>query len=173
MSTVHGPNSSHNDNTGENRRAAATIQVTICTMVMTAGLAIIAGEGAVTTFYLEHRTLQSWAAFALIAAAFAVVGSFVVGGRGLSDLSSGGYDGNWDIFKVSNAFNIQAILCLIAALLVVFGVAFGTRPIETKPQTSPQQMQDRLNRDEARLRIMQRQIETLKATTAKSRSTHF
>ena len=114
-------------------RAAANIQVTIATYVMTAGLAILAAEAGLVTFYLEHRSLHAWALCALILAALLVIAGFIVGGQALNALSVSGYYGEWDIFAVGNGFNVQALLNLIAALLVVVAVAFGSSPIAGAP----------------------------------------
>ena len=111
----------------EDQRAAATIQVSISSFVLTAGLAIIAAEGALFTFYLDKRIIEPLGIAALILTPVFVVASFIAGGTAMNKLSTSGYGGTWNIQDVGRLFNAQAILTLLAVVGIMLSV-LGTRP---------------------------------------------
>ena len=121
--------------TADAARAAANIQVTICSYVLTAGLAVIAAEAGLGTFYLEHRSLALWAAIALGVAPVLVIIGFILGGSALNAISEDGYDGKWDTFyDVSGKFNWQATCTLVGALMVLVVAVWGSTPTDVGAQ---------------------------------------
>jgi len=150
--------------TADDVRAAANIQVTIANLVMTAGLAIIAAEAGITTFYLEHRNLQMWAEVLLIIAAILVIAGFILGGKALNNLSVKGYYGDWSIFRVADLFNAQAVVNLIAALLVVFAVSLGSSPIiDTKEEARLRVMEQAISHADGQIQLLKRELNALRA----------
>lgn len=137
--------------------------VTISNLVMTAGLAIIASEAGITTFYLEHRNLQMWAEVLLIVAAILVIGGLILGGNALNTLSVKGYYGDWSIFRVADFFNAQAVANLIAALLVVFAVALGSSPItDTKEEARLRVMERAISHADGRIQLLERELNSVR-----------
>jgi hypothetical protein len=144
----------------EDQRAAAAIQVSISSFVLTAALAVIAAEGALVTFYLDKRVIDWPGIVALALTPALVVASFIAGGLGLNQLSKNGYSGTWNITAASAQFNWQAIFTLLAACGIIASV-LGTH---AKPDAKDQgERIMRLNNELYRVKQRLVHIETLRA----------
>ena len=155
--------------TAEDKRAAASLQASISSFVFTAALAIIAAEGALITFYFEHRIILWFGTFALFATPILVVLSFIAGGKGISKLSVRGYAGDWDPKSVSGTFNAQAWFTLLAAIGIVVSV-WGTAA-----KSEPKDIEQRLTRMNDRLYVVDQALHRLGKKTpvaTKAHATH-
>jgi hypothetical protein len=87
--------------------------VTLSGQLMTASLAMIAVEGAFTTFALDKRVTPSWFPFIVGAAVLLFVFSIVAGGAGISALSKAGHEGDWNLDRGKADFRRQTVSCLL------------------------------------------------------------
>jgi magnesium-transporting ATPase (P-type) len=147
--------------TDEDVRAAAGIQVTICTFVMTAGLAIIAGATALTTYYLQFRYVETLTVSLLMIVISVAVAGFVVGGKALQKLSVSGYHGNWRIFDTSHLFDAQALLTLLSVLLFILSFVFVVRAPIASQNDQASNLATRLTRAERDLATLRASINSL------------
>jgi hypothetical protein len=127
--------------TNDDQRQAAVLKVGTSNYVGTATLAVLAGGVALFT-YIQ----QNFKAFGVVygftaAAAFLLIASFVVGGKGASEMANNLAKGEWGEdtkIKVLNlefkAFNWQAILTLLGTLALIIGTVVGTSSHQTTKQ---------------------------------------
>ena len=110
--------------TPDDERAAASIYTSLSSYVITASLGVIAAQAALATFVLDKRDHLLWFDLWMVAGLIASVLSIVLGGRGIADIASDGFDGEWTLKpKGGDLFNYQAIFCLLGmALLLMFAL---------------------------------------------------
>ena len=96
--------------TPDDERAAASIYTSLSSYVITASLGVIAAQAALATFVLDKRDHLLWFYIWMISGLVASVLSIVLGGRGIADIASDGFDGEWTLKpKGGDLFNYQAI----------------------------------------------------------------
>jgi hypothetical protein len=143
--------------TPEDQRNAATIYTSLSSYVMMASLGVIAGDVALTTFILDKREHLCWFYVWLVAGLLSSVISIVLGGRGIRDIASAGFDGSWSLRPKSNYFNSQASLCLLGILFLVFCLFCG------KPKTGPAEPSADMLQLNVAVTRLQSEVDDLKA----------
>lgn len=150
----------------EDVREAANMRASISTYVSTVALAVLGAEGALYTYYLEHRLVAPWATGAFIVAALAIVVSIFLGGKGTNTLSSRGYYGDWDIFALAGTFSAQSLFALLSVVLLAAVMFWGTGPLPPPKADTAANLLRRLNNQQyaQKLQILQlqRQLRALR-----------
>ena len=115
----------------EDRRSAANLAVTLSGLVVTAALAVLGAQAVVVTFVIDRRDDLLGFYAVSVCGMVALVASIVLGGRGIWEIVSGGFDGAWRVTTQHGKFNFQAILALVGAILVATSAFLG----DPKPPT--------------------------------------
>jgi hypothetical protein len=128
--------------TNNDERQAAVIKVGISNYVGTATLAVLAGGVALFT-YIQQNFKSSGVFYGFTAAAaFLLITSFVVGGKGAAEMANELAEGRWkkdtEIIAFFNwkimAFDWQAILTLLGTLALIIATVVGTSSHQTTKQ---------------------------------------
>jgi hypothetical protein len=149
--------------TPDDERAAASIYTSLSSYVITASLGVIAAQAALATFVLDKRDHLLWFYIWMVAGLIASVVSIVLGGRGIADIASEGFDGEWTLKpKGGDLFNYQAIFCLLGMALLLCSLFSGTPKVESSPVTQEiQQLKDTVQK-------LQIQVDTLRSQVSKA-----
>jgi predicted NodU family carbamoyl transferase len=118
-------NPSHASGSIEDHRQASSLATSLSTYVATATLALLGAQAVIATFVVDKRT--HLLAFYVVSgfAAAALILSIIFGGLGAYELISAGRSGDWRISTRHRKFNVQSLLALIGALLVVLSAFLG------------------------------------------------
>jgi hypothetical protein len=110
----------------ENTRLAASLKVGISNYVASASLAVLAGALALYT-YITQNFSPPWTFYAfMLAAGLALVASIYVGGDG-ADLTVARVAKDEWTNQATWQFPTQALLTLVALVLVILGTAIGAK----------------------------------------------
>lgn len=111
--------------TPEDARAASSLVTTLSGFVITAALAVLGAQAVVATFVIDRREhLTAFYAVSAVGAA-ALVLSIIFGGLGIDEIVVAGASGNWKYRTNGGKFNIQSILALVGAILVMASAFLG------------------------------------------------
>jgi hypothetical protein len=111
--------------TPDDRRAASSLVTTLSGYIMTAALAVLGAQAVLATFVIDRREhLTSFYVVGGFGAA-ALIGSIIVGGKGVGEMIGAGARGDWKIKTRGDKFNIQAYLALIGTILVIASAFLG------------------------------------------------
>jgi hypothetical protein len=116
----------------ENQRAAINVKISLASNLITVALAFIGAQGAITVFVLDKRENLTWFYAAELASFLVLAISIVFGGRGIAKAYRDGYSGNWSLAD-GGCFNVQSVLCIVGAALVLLSSMLGTRRVEAAP----------------------------------------
>ncbi len=154
--------------TPDDERAAATIYTSLSSYVITASLGVVAAQAALATFVLDKRDHLLWFYIWMVAGLIASVVSIVLGGRGIADIASEGFDGEWTLKpKGGDLFNYQAIFCLLGMALLLCSLFSGSTKVESSPVTQEiQQLKDTVQKLQTQVDSLQSQVS--KAAEVKS-----
>ena len=149
--------------TPDDERAAASIYTSLSSYVITASLGVIAAQAALATFVLDKRDHLLWFYICMVSGLIASVVSIVLGGRGIADIASEGFDGEWTLKpKGGDLFNYQAIFCLLGMALLLCSLFSGTPKVKSSPVTQGiQQLKDMVQN-------LQIQVDTLRTQVSKA-----
>jgi outer membrane murein-binding lipoprotein Lpp len=149
--------------TPDDERAAASIYTSLSSYVITASLGVIAAQAALATFVLDKRDHLLWFYICMVSGVIASVVSIVLGGRGIADIASEGFDGEWTLKpKGGDLFNYQAIFCLLGMALLLCSLFSGSTKVESSPVTQEiQQLKDTVQK-------LQLQVDTLRSQVSKA-----
>ena len=149
--------------TPDDERAAASIYTSLSSYVITASLGVIPAQAALATFVLDKRDHLLWFYIWMVSGLIASVVSIVLGGRGIADIASDGFDGEWTLKpKGGDLFNYQAIFCLLGLALLLGSLFSGTPKVESSPVTQEiQQLKDTVQK-------LQLQVDTLQTQVSKA-----
>ena len=149
--------------TPDDERAAASIYTSLSSYVITASLGVIAAQAALATFVLDKRDHLLWFYICMVAGLIASVVSIVLGGRGIADIASDGFDGEWTLKpKGGDLFNYQAIFCLLGMALLLCSLFSGSTKVESSPVTQEiQQLKDTVQK-------LQLQVDALRTQVSKA-----
>jgi hypothetical protein len=137
--------------TMEDKRTAVSLWVTLSSQVMGATLALIAVEGAFTTFVLDKRLPPFWFFILVPATLLALIVSILNGGVGISKMTKEGSAGNWCLNIGAPYFKRQTFLCLLGVVLF-FVSLFCSGP--TKEETQAKEfkaLQDKIEKQDLQL----------------------
>jgi hypothetical protein len=109
----------------EDPRTAASLVTTLSGLVITATLAVIGAQAVIATFVIDRR--DNLTAFYVVSGVglLALVLSVIVGGKGIYEIIEGGAGGDWKISTKRRKFEIQSLLALGGAMLVVASAFLG------------------------------------------------
>src|SRR4051812_3987035 len=93
---------------GEEKRAAASMEVTLSSQVITAALAVMAVEGAFVTYVLDKRLPGAAFYILTVLSALLLIFSIINGGVGVRRLTEAGFKGEWASNDASNCFGRQS-----------------------------------------------------------------
>jgi len=139
--------------TAEDERNAANIYASLSSYVITAALGVIAAQATLAVFVLDKRDHLFWFYLWMICGVGATVLSIIFGGRGVASIASSGFGGTWTLKPKGDLFNLQALLCLLGIVCLLFSLFSGS----TKPENpsskneidllnkSAQTLQDQIN----------------------------
>ncbi len=149
--------------TPDDERAAASIYTSLSSYVITASLGVIAAQAALATFVLDKRDHLLWFYLWIVSGLIASVVSIVLGGRGIADIASDGFDGEWTLKpKGGDLFNYQAIFCLLGMALLLCSLFSGSPKVENSPVTQEiQQLKDTVQK-------LQLQVDSLRSQVSKA-----
>jgi hypothetical protein len=99
--------------TDEDRRAAATMTVSLSTQLITAVLAILAAEGAYITFVLGNRIVNGIFYLLAVLTFLSFVLSIYFGGSGLHTSRVAVYSGRWNLQTGMGSFSRQTAAALV------------------------------------------------------------
>jgi hypothetical protein len=109
----------------EDQRAAVTIQVGLSSAIVTATLAVLGAQGAIAVFVMDKRE-HLWLFYTVSVVAWGfLMGSMLVGGKGIAAAYKSGFDGNWRVQSPNGEFVKQVWLALVGVTLVVLSTACG------------------------------------------------
>jgi hypothetical protein len=109
----------------EDKRAASSLATTLSGFVITAALAVLGAQAVVATFVIDRRDHLGSFYGVSAAAAAALVLSIIFGGLGIDEIIAAGAGGNWKHRTTGGKFNIQSILALVGAILVMASAFLG------------------------------------------------
>ena len=103
----------------EDKRLAATIKTTLAGALIAATFAVIGVQAVLAVFVMDKR--QNLVAFAVvqIVAAILVIGSALLGAKGIATVYKDGHAGTWNLTAGKGFFSGQAIAGILGLLLVV------------------------------------------------------
>ena len=111
--------------TADDKRAASNLVTTLSGFVITAALAVLGAQAVVATFVIDRREHLTWFYVVSGFGAAALVLSIIVGGLGIDEIVAAGARGEWKHRTRGGKFNIQSILALIGAILVMASAFLG------------------------------------------------
>lgn len=111
--------------TDEDRREASSLATTLSSYVITAALAVLGAQAVITTFVMDKREGLTWFYVISGLGAACLIGSVILGGRGIWEIVGNGFEGNWDINPRNQKFNVQALLALAGTIFVVASAFLG------------------------------------------------
>src|SRR5438105_15293131 len=117
--------------TPEDLRAAINIKASLASNLITVALAFIGAEGGIGVFVLDKREHLAWFYLAAAAAVVALALSVCFGGSGIAKAYRDGFEGKWEL-RDQGRFNVQSILCLLGAGLVVISAMLGSAKTEVQ-----------------------------------------
>jgi hypothetical protein len=149
-----------NITTPEDKRSAATIYTSLSSYVITASLGIIAAQAALATFVLDKRDYLLWFYIWMVSGLIASVVSIVLGGRGIAEIASEGFDGEWTLKpRGGDLFNYQAIFCLLGMVLLLCSLFSGSPKVESPSVTEEiRQLKDTVQKLQIQVDSLQTQI---------------
>jgi hypothetical protein len=110
----------------DDKRAAIAFSVTLSGQLVTAGLAMMAVEGAFVSYALGSRIIGTSFVVAAAIAALMFISSIFMAGKGITAARNAGFQGNWDLAAGKTRFNLQATFLLLGLTsLVVMFLASG------------------------------------------------
>jgi hypothetical protein len=153
----------------EDKRAAASMEVTLSSQVITAALAVMAVEGAFITYVLDKR--QPGAAFYILTvlSALLLIFSILNGGVGVKRLTEAGFKGEWGSNDASNCFGRQSLACLAGVLLLFFAVVFGGATKEDDAAKDLRALRGRLQAAESKNGEFASQLDELRSKSEELR----
>ncbi len=110
---------------GEDARAAAGLVVSLSSYVVTAALAVLGAQAVVVTFILDKRTHLMPFYITTGLGGLALISSVIVGGWGIYEIAVAGAKGRWTVRTKGGKFNMQSVLALLGAILVVTSAFLG------------------------------------------------
>lgn len=113
------------DGSAEDQRAASNLVTTLSGYLITAALAVLGAQAVVATFVIDRRQhLTLFYAVSSAGTLFLVL-SVVLGGAGIYEIVSDGFQGRWKIETIRGKFNVQALLVLSGTVFVVWSAFLG------------------------------------------------
>jgi outer membrane murein-binding lipoprotein Lpp len=149
--------------TPEDERAAASIYTSLSSYLITASLGVIAAQAALATFVLDKRDHLFWFYVWMVSGLIASVVSIVLGGRGIADIASEGFEGEWTLKpKGGDLFNYQAICCLLGMVLLLFSLFSGSTKAESPALTQQiQQLNDTVQKLQTEVDSLRTQVQKM------------
>jgi hypothetical protein len=102
----------------EDQRAAVGFSITLSSQLIAASMAMLAVEAAYLWYALASRSPRTGFVISAGLAALAILLSIFVAGKGITKARNAGFKGNWDLDAGKEQFNFQAILLLLAILML-------------------------------------------------------
>lgn len=118
-------NSARPTGSADDLRAASNLTTTLSGYLITAALAVLGGQAIVVTFVIDKRNqLEAFYAVSAVGTA-SLVCSIILGGAGIYEIVHAGARGEWKVSTKGGKFNLQAVLALLGAVLVVASAFLG------------------------------------------------
>jgi|SRR5687767_4174798 len=109
----------------EDQRTAVSLWVTLSSQVIAATLALIALQGAFTTFVLDKRE-PSFSFYLIVVVTFLLfIFSILSGGVGIDKMTVKGSTGTWNLDTGRPYFRRQTVVCLLGVLLFFLSLFFS------------------------------------------------
>jgi hypothetical protein len=107
------------------RRAASSLVTTLSSYIITAALAVLGAQAALTAFVIDKR--EHLTPFYVVGGlgTAALVGSIIAGGTAVYEIIVAGAQGDWKIKTRGGTFNLQASLALVGTILVIASAFLG------------------------------------------------
>jgi hypothetical protein len=137
--------------TMEDKRTAVSLWVTLSSQVMGATLALIAVEGAFTTFVLDKRLPPFWFYLIVTLTLLLFIVSILNGGAGISRMTREGEAGRWGLDVGAPYFKRQTLLCLLGVLLFFASLFFSGPTKEESQAAEIKTLQDKTQKQELQL----------------------
>jgi nitrogen fixation/metabolism regulation signal transduction histidine kinase len=106
-------------------RAASGLVVSLSSYVMTATLAVLGAQAVVATFVIDKRKDLTAFYIVSVAGTLVLILSIILGGQGMDEIIKSGARGAWKVRTSGRKFNLQSILALLGAILVVISAFLG------------------------------------------------
>lgn len=136
----------------EDKRTAVSLWVTLSSQVMGATLALIAVEGAFTTFVLDKR-LPPFLFYILVPGTLLLfIVSILNGGAGISRMTREGSAGTWSLDVGAPYFKRQTFLCLLGVVLFFASLFFSGPTKEESTAKEVKELQQTIQTQDAQLK---------------------
>ena len=168
------------DKSNEDKRAACGMVVALSGAVMTAALAVLAGQVTFAAFSFDKGKYQALTTIRRriflilnLGSVMFLVGSIIAGGRGIAILYKAGFTGLWELASSGNNFETQTDLCLLGLVSVIMLVAVGVsqRSGNSEPQLLPHH-HERLDDLDRRLCCLESKLKSLDHFENELKSAH-
>jgi hypothetical protein len=146
----------------EDKRTAVSLWVTLSSQVMGATLALIAVEGAFTTFVLDKRLPPFWFYLLVTATLLLLIVSILNGGVGISKMTKEGSAGNWCLNVGAPYFKRQTFLCLLGVVLFFASLFFSGPTKEESQATEVKTLQEKMQKQELQMNAAQSELQGLR-----------
>lgn len=102
----------------DDQRAAVGFSVTLSSQLIAASMAMLAVEAAYLWYAMASRSPRIGFVIFAGLGALAILASIFVAGKGITNARNAGFDGQWNLAAGKQQFNLQAILLLLAILML-------------------------------------------------------
>lgn len=153
----------------EDKRTAVSLWVTLSSQVMGATLALIAVEGAFTTFVLDKRLPPFWFYLLVTLTLLLFIVSILNGGAGISRMTREGEAGRWSLAVGSPYFKRQTFLCLLGVVLFFASLFFSGPTKEESQATEVKTLQEKMQKQELQLNVALSELQALRSDLSSSK----
>lgn len=140
----------------EDRRTAAGITVELSGQLMGASLAALGVAIAAWTYLADKRECGGLFLALCIGSFVSFVASIFVAGKGITAVRNQGFEGVWNKETAKHMFGFQAVLCLLALVLFLGSVFFGSKPKADESDERVRKLELRIEKLENDLAAKQR-----------------
>ncbi|MBW7884482.1 MAG: hypothetical protein H3C34_17950 [Caldilineaceae bacterium] len=141
--------------TGEDRRAAVNVSITLSSQLIAAALAGLTVLAAYVAYVLSERETPPVFGISALLAAAAFIASIFVAGRAITASRDRGFAGDWSLAAGKSLYNLQALLCIGGILL--FGVVLlaSGAPRAAQLERTVQTLEQRLEQLEQEVKMLE------------------
>ena len=153
----------------DDKQTAVSLWVTLSSQVMAATLALIAVEGAFTTFVLDKRLPAFWFYLLVTVTLGLFIVSILNGGAGINRMTREGSAGRWCLKVGERYFQRQTIFCLLGVVLL-FASLFCSGPTkEDSNAAEVKALRDAIQTQDSRLNHAVSELQQLRNELSSSR----
>jgi hypothetical protein len=132
------------DSFRDNKKTAASMWVTLSSQIIAATLAMLAVQGAFTTFVLDKRSPPRPFYLFAVLTGICFITSIINGGVGISRITKAGFLGDWNIKVGRGNFQRQTVFCLIGMVFFFISLISSGPTKEELQQQEVKQLKEQI-----------------------------